>query len=95
MSGDRAIEDTETAAVIYDMCTTVLRDIVIPGVRLLYKNGFRIGEFRAPRFDRPVESGYLSLPAVGRLPAELANTWGSARSIGPRFSARPRASPAG
>lgn len=43
------------AAVIYDMCKAVQRDIVISNVRLLYKNGGRSGEFRAPGFDRAVE----------------------------------------
>lgn len=43
------------AAVIYDMCKAVQRDIVIGRVRLLYKNGGRSGEFRAPGFDRPVD----------------------------------------
>lgn len=43
------------AAVIYDMCKAVQRDIVISRVRLLYKNGGRSGEFRAPGFERAVE----------------------------------------
>ena len=43
------------AAVIYDMCKAVQRDIVISRVRLLYKNGGRSGEFRAPSFERAVE----------------------------------------
>ena len=43
------------AAVIYDMCKAVQRDIVISRVRLLYKNGGRSGEFRAPGFARAVE----------------------------------------
>ncbi|MDE5879756.1 MAG: cyclic pyranopterin monophosphate synthase MoaC, partial [Desulfovibrio sp.] len=43
------------AAVIYDMCKAVQRDIVISSVRLLYKNGGRSGEFRAPGFERAVE----------------------------------------
>lgn len=36
------------AAIIYDMCKAVQRDIVISNVRLLYKNGGKSGEFRAP-----------------------------------------------
>ncbi|MDR3358545.1 MAG: cyclic pyranopterin monophosphate synthase MoaC [Desulfovibrio sp.] len=36
------------AAVIYDMCKAVQRDIVIAGVRLLHKSGGRSGEFNAP-----------------------------------------------
>ena len=43
------------AAVIYDMCKAVQRDIIISRVRLLYKNGGRSGEFRAPGFERAVE----------------------------------------
>lgn len=43
------------AAVIYDMCKAVQRDIVISRVRLLYKNGGKSGEFRAPGFERMVE----------------------------------------
>lgn len=39
------------AAIIYDMCKAVQRDIVIGDVRLLYKNGGKSGEFRAPGFD--------------------------------------------
>lgn len=35
------------AAIIYDMCKAVQRDIVIERVRLLYKNGGKSGEFRA------------------------------------------------
>lgn len=35
------------AAIIYDMCKAVQRDIVINSVRLLYKNGGKRGEFRA------------------------------------------------
>lgn len=35
------------AAIIYDMCKAVQRDIVIKNVRLLYKNGGKSGEFRA------------------------------------------------
>ena len=35
------------AAIIYDMCKAVQRDILIRQVRLLYKNGGRSGEFRA------------------------------------------------
>lgn len=37
------------AAIIYDMCKAVQRDIVIRNVRLLYKNGGKSGEFRAER----------------------------------------------
>lgn len=33
------------AAIIYDMCKAVQRDIVISDIRLLYKNGGRSGEF--------------------------------------------------
>jgi cyclic pyranopterin phosphate synthase len=36
------------AAVIYDMCKAVQRDIVIAGVRLLHKSGGKSGEFNAP-----------------------------------------------
>ena len=43
------------AAVIYDMCKAVQRDIIISRVRLLYKSGGRSGEFRAPGFARAVE----------------------------------------
>ncbi|MDR1777788.1 MAG: cyclic pyranopterin monophosphate synthase MoaC [Desulfovibrio sp.] len=35
------------AAVIYDMCKAVQRDIVINGVRLLHKSGGKSGEFNA------------------------------------------------
>lgn len=42
------------AAVIYDMCKAVQRDIVVSQVRLLYKNGGASGEFRAPGFERPM-----------------------------------------
>jgi cyclic pyranopterin phosphate synthase len=35
------------AAVIYDMCKAVQRDIVISGVRLLHKSGGRSGEYNA------------------------------------------------
>ncbi len=35
------------AAIIYDMCKAVQRDILIRQVRLLYKSGGRSGEFRA------------------------------------------------
>lgn len=38
------------AAIIYDMCKAVQRDIVITDVRLLYKSGGKSGEFRAPGF---------------------------------------------
>lgn len=37
------------AAIIYDMCKAVQKDIVIKNVRLLYKNGGKSGEFRAER----------------------------------------------
>ncbi|MDR1660447.1 MAG: cyclic pyranopterin monophosphate synthase MoaC [Desulfovibrio sp.] len=36
------------AAVIYDMCKAVQRDIVIARVRLLHKSGGKSGEFNAP-----------------------------------------------
>ena len=36
------------AAVIYDMCKAVQRDIVIERVRLLHKSGGKSGEFNAP-----------------------------------------------
>lgn len=36
------------AAIIYDMCKAVQRDIIITDVRLLYKNGGKSGEFKAP-----------------------------------------------
>lgn len=39
------------AAIIYDMCKAVQRDIVIDEVRLLYKSGGRSGEFRAGPAD--------------------------------------------
>lgn len=35
------------AAIIYDMCKAVQKDIVISDVRLLYKNGGKSGEFKA------------------------------------------------
>lgn len=38
------------AAIIYDMCKAVQRDIVISDVLLLYKNGGKSGEFRAPGY---------------------------------------------
>ena len=38
------------AAIIYDMAKAVQRDMLITGVRLLYKNGGKSGEFRAPDF---------------------------------------------
>lgn len=38
------------AAIIYDMCKAAQRDIVISDVRLLYKNGGKSGEFRAPGY---------------------------------------------
>lgn len=39
------------AAIIYDMTKAVQRDIVISDTRLLYKNGGKSGEFRAPGFE--------------------------------------------
>lgn len=39
------------AAIIYDMCKAVQRDIVIDKVRLLYKSGGRSGEFSAEGLD--------------------------------------------
>ena len=39
------------AAIIYDMCKAVQRDIVIDNVRLLYKSGGRSGEFSAVLTD--------------------------------------------
>ena len=36
------------AAVIYDMCKAVQRDIVISRVRLLHKSGGRSGRYDAP-----------------------------------------------
>lgn len=36
------------AAVIYDMCKAVQRDIIINRVRLLHKSGGKSGEFNAP-----------------------------------------------
>lgn len=39
------------AAIIYDMCKAVQRDIIIDNVRLLYKNGGKSGEFRAAGFE--------------------------------------------
>ena len=36
------------AAIIYDMCKAVQRDIVISRVRLLHKSGGKSGEFNAP-----------------------------------------------
>ena len=38
------------AAIIYDMCKAVQRDIIIDQVRLLYKNGGKSGEFKAEGF---------------------------------------------
>lgn len=35
------------AAIIYDMCKAVQKDIIIDDTRLLYKNGGKSGEFRA------------------------------------------------
>ncbi len=37
------------ALTLYDMCKAVQKDIVIEGVRLLYKAGGKSGEFRAER----------------------------------------------
>lgn len=39
------------AAIIYDMCKAVQRDIVITDTRLLYKNGGKSGEFVAPGYS--------------------------------------------
>lgn len=39
------------AAIIYDMCKAVQRDIVIADTRLLYKNGGKSGEFMAAGFN--------------------------------------------
>lgn len=39
------------AAIIYDMCKAVQRDIVISDTRLLYKNGGKSGEFKAAGFN--------------------------------------------
>jgi len=39
------------AAVIYDMCKAVQRDIVISGVRLLHKSGGKSGVFNAPGYQ--------------------------------------------
>lgn len=39
------------AAVIYDMCKAVQRDIVISRVRLLFKDGGRSGAFHAKPMD--------------------------------------------
>ncbi len=36
------------AAIIYDMCKAVQRDIVITRVRLIHKSGGKSGEFNAP-----------------------------------------------
>lgn len=38
------------AAIIYDMCKAVQKDIVINDVRLLYKTGGKSGEYRAPDY---------------------------------------------
>ena len=51
---DAIVAAQTAAAVIYDMCKAVQRDIVISRVRLLYKNGGRSGEFRAAGFERDV-----------------------------------------
>lgn len=37
-----------SAAIIYDMCKAVQRDIIISDVKLLYKSGGKSGEFKAP-----------------------------------------------
>ena len=39
------------AAVIYDMCKAVQRDIIISRVRLLHKRGGKSGEFNAPLME--------------------------------------------
>lgn len=39
------------AAVIYDMCKAVQRDIIISRVRLLHKRGGKSGEFNAPDME--------------------------------------------
>lgn len=39
------------AAIIYDMCKAVQKDIIITNVRLLYKNGGKSGEFKAPDYS--------------------------------------------
>lgn len=39
------------AAIIYDMCKAVQRDITITDTRLLYKAGGKSGEFRAPGYQ--------------------------------------------
>lgn len=39
------------AAIIYDMCKAVQRDIIITDVRLLYKSGGKSGEFKAPGWE--------------------------------------------
>lgn len=41
------------AAIIYDMCKAVQRNIVITDTRLLYKAGGKSGEFRAPDYAGP------------------------------------------
>lgn len=43
------------AAIIYDMCKAVQRDIVIADVRLLFKTGGKSGEFRAEGYSLVVE----------------------------------------
>lgn len=40
------------AAIIYDMTKAVQKDIIITDTRLLYKNGGKSGEFRAPGCSR-------------------------------------------
>ena len=40
------------AAVIYDMCKAVQRDIIISRVRLLHKRGGKSGEFNAPHMEK-------------------------------------------
>lgn len=39
------------AAIIYDMCKAVQKDIVITNIRLLYKTGGKSGEYKAPDYD--------------------------------------------
>lgn len=38
------------AAIIYDMCKAVQKDIIITDTKLLYKNGGKSGEFKAPEW---------------------------------------------
>lgn len=44
------------AAIIYDMCKAVQRDIIISDIRLLYKTGGKSGTFTAPGFTPPKQS---------------------------------------